>query len=149
MAKQSTCVLVGDATNARLFEVTPNRKRLTEVWPKALSAESPASRDIASDRPGRAFNSAGRGRHTQEPRTDPHRYEKTRFAHHVAHTLDEERKKNTFVRLILVAPPQFLGDLRAALPEPLSRCVSETVDKELTSLDTATLEKQLANTLRP
>ena len=53
-----------------------------------------------------------------EPGTDPARYEKIRFARDVTGKLHGEWKQNVFEPLVVIASPQFLGDLRAAMPLP-------------------------------
>jgi Protein required for attachment to host cells len=48
-----------------------------------------ATHDPVTDRQGRSFSSAGAGRSAIEARTDPHRDQKTKFAHHLAAMLSD------------------------------------------------------------
>ena len=146
MAKQTTWILVADATRARVFETSPGGP-LTSDLKRELSGENLSSAEIGSDRPGRTFDSGGQGRHGMEPPTDPKRHAKARFAHEVAQLLEDARKGHAFDRLIVVAPAQFLGDLRAAMPDQVARLVAEEVAKDFAMLPAHELETRLAESL--
>ncbi|GIX13808.1 MAG: host attachment protein [Paracoccaceae bacterium] len=148
MQKIETWILVADATSARLFRTRARHEPLQPVPGHALNTEIPPARELEDDRPGRTFDRFGAGRHAKEPRTDPVRVEKQRFAHRVAELLDADRRHNRFERLILVAPPQFLGDLRASLPEETRALVSAEIDKDYTRLDPEELRERLDEALR-
>jgi protein required for attachment to host cells len=49
--------------------------------------------------------------------------------------------------LTIVAPPQFLGDLRAAMPAQLEACVIQEVNKDLSKLKPAEILKHLKDTV--
>jgi protein required for attachment to host cells len=105
------------------------------------------SREIASDRPGRTFDSGGQGRHAKEPPTDPARHAQEEFARDVVRLLDEKRQSRAFKQLIVVAPPQFLGDLRALMPQQLREAVSEEIAKNLSKLSPQELQDHLRDVL--
>jgi len=65
----------------------------------------------------------------------------------VAAILDAERKKNAFEQLVVVAPPQFLGDLRASMPDHLKHLIVREINKDLSALSALDLEAQLAGLL--
>lgn len=147
MATKTEWMLVADAARARIFEVDAAKGALVRTPVREMTAETLASREIGSDRPGRSFDSAGQGRHAMEPPTDPHRYEKRRFAHDLAEVLEDERKKGNFGRLYLVAPPQMLGDLREALSDGLRRLVGCETAKDLAMLAPHEIEEHLDEVL--
>lgn len=89
-------------------------------------------RDIVSDRPGRAFDTAGQGRHAMEPHSDPHENEQRRMHHELAAYLDKEAKQGAFDRLVIVAPPKALGILRAELSGAVGARVTGELNKDLT-----------------
>lgn len=147
MKAPTTWLVVADAGGARCFTVDPNG--VIERTPHTTMAADPApSREIASDRPGRTFDSAGQGRHAKEEPTDPHRYEKRRFAHTLAERLEAAVDRNRVERLVIVAPPQLLGDVRTAMSETLRRAVASEVDKDLAMMPPHELERHLADELR-
>ncbi|MBB4287162.1 host attachment protein [Roseospira goensis] len=144
MSTSTTWVLVADATRARVFEATGQPLDLARTPVHEMTAADPPSRDIASDRPGRTFESVGDLRHAKEPPTDPHRHEKRRFAHAIAGLLERGRTTAAFDRLVIVAPPQMLGDLRDELSDPLRGLVIAEVDKDLSMLPPHDLAPHLA-----
>lgn len=147
MARKKTWVLVSDAAGGRFFEVSDNTK-LVPAYKHEIRSALPESGDIQSDKPGRTFDSGGQGRHAMEPPTDPKRHAKAEMAHTLSNTLDGQRKKNAFDRLIVVAPPQFLGDLREAMPKPLHDLVAKEIAKDLSKLKVHELERQLAGVIK-
>ncbi len=134
MRKTVTWVVVADGAHARLL-VNEGPGRGLEALPGGeLAAEHAPSRDINADRPGRTFDSTGQGRHAKEPPTDPHRDAKRRFAREVAGRLDAAHKRGDFDRVVLIAPPQALGDLRGHLSKGVQAKVSGELAKDLTHL---------------
>ena len=132
MRKTTTWVVVADGARARRLVNEGPGKGLEELPGGAMAAEHAPSRDIKADRPGRTFDSAGQGRHAKEPPTDPHRDAKRRFAREVAVRLDAAHKRGDFDRVVLIAPPQALGDLRACLSKGVQAKVSAELAKDLT-----------------
>lgn len=129
-----TWVLIADGSRARLFVNEGVGKGVQPALDQQFIGTKLPSRDIATDRPGRAFDSAGEGRHAMEPPTDPHRHEKQTFAQEIANVLEDARKRNAFDRLVVVAPPQALGDLRSGFSEDLRRMVTAELNKDLTKI---------------
>jgi protein required for attachment to host cells len=134
MKTEMTWVVVADGARARVFRLAENGQDLDPAWEHQLAGSRLRSREIASDRPGRTFDRAGEGRHAKEPPTDPARYEQEQFAHEVAERLEEDRKKNAFSELIIVASPRFLGDLRQSMTDHLDRCVRAEINKDLSKM---------------
>lgn len=133
---KTTWVLVADGAKARLLERVGANAPLIPASAKCFS-ESEArlpTREIGADRPGRVHESADTTRHAMEPRVDWHRYAKEQFARSVAGALENAALKKKFDELILVAPPQALGDLRSALGQHSSALVVGEVAKDLTNL---------------
>jgi protein required for attachment to host cells len=147
MSKPITWVLVADAARVRLFQVEQPQQTLAPALGQELIGTNLPSREIASDRPGRTFDSGGQGRHAKEPPTDPARHAQGEFARDVVRLLDEKRGSRSFERLIVVAPPQFLGDLRALMPQQLQESVSAEVAKDLSKLSLHELQDRLHEVL--
>lgn len=129
-------VLVADGAKARLLERVGPNGPLVPASAKCFS-ESEAripTRDIGADRPGRVHESADTTRHSMEPRVDWHRYAKGQFAGSVAGALDKAALKKKFDELVLVAPPQALGDLRSALGPHAKAMITGEIAKDLTNL---------------
>ena len=139
--------MVADAGRARVFELD-SQGALVRAPIREMDAEIAPSCEIGSDdRPGRAFDSAGQGRHAEEPRTDPHRYEKRRFAHELAGFLEDGRKHDLIGQLFIVAPPQMLGDLREEFSDELKKLVKTELAKDLSMLPPHEIEQHLEEIL--
>ena len=81
------------------------------------------------------------------PRVDWHNYEKHLFAKSMAKRLDQAALKKKFDRLILVAPPHTLGELRAALDKQTREKVSAELNKDLTNMSVQDLSAPLSEIL--
>jgi len=147
MPKQTTWVLVSDASGGRFFELSDDGK-LVPTYKQEIAGDVRQSREIGTDQPGRSHDRMGQGRHSMEAPTDPKRHAKAELAHELGLALDDQRKKHKFDRLIVVAPPQFLGDLRTAMTKPLQDLVVAEVNKDLSGSAPHQLETQLADVLR-
>ncbi len=138
--------LIADAQHARILEREAPLGAWRERMEERVEIADPRSRELGSDRPGRSHESASSARHAIEPRTDPHREAKRAFAGRLAEHL--EASEASYARLLLVAPPAFLGDLREALGDAARRKLLGTLDKDLAALPLADLAPRLAE-LRP
>jgi protein required for attachment to host cells len=138
----NTWVVVADGTRARLFNRHKNRK--LEEFDTLLSPEHRLHEgDLVSDRDGRAFDAAGMGRHAMGNKNATKDHEMTIFAKRLASRLEAGRNAGELERLVLVAPPRFLGQLRAHMSGPAAGLVALTIDKELTMLPADKLEGHL------
>jgi len=141
-----TWILVADASRARLFE--SNKK--TGPWELIEEFEHPASaakgHDIVADKFGRVQQSVADGtRSAMEPSTDPKEVEAMRFAQKLAAVLEQGHGCNAYGRLVLVAPPEFLGMLRKAIPATVAHRVAASVNKDLTQVPDRLLPQRLAD----
>lgn len=141
MAKTRLWVLVADGTRARILASEGRKSGLKPVPAGEFSTPVPPGREIASDRPGRSFESADGSRHAMAPPTDWRQFEKEKFAREVADILNAAAARQEYDRLILVAPAKTLGALRKALDKPAQARVVAEIDKDLThESDTALAE---------
>jgi len=105
-------------------------------------ADTPA-RELNTDRPGRAFDSAGQGRHAMSQGIDPVEQETIRFAKKVATIIENGRKQDAFERLVLVSDPSFLGHLRPGLSSATQQRLSTEIAKNLADADPETVRAVL------
>jgi protein required for attachment to host cells len=113
--KKRTWLLIADGSRAKVFESAGAHETLNEIDDMALAIHLPKSGDLLADRPGRTFDSVGAGRHAKENPTDPHRLLKRDFARKVVDELRRAMLGGRFNQIVLVAPPDFLGDPRELL----------------------------------
>lgn len=148
MKKTVTYILVADGARARLYSNHGVGKGLQAVSGATHKADlHHHDREILTDKPGRAFNSVGSGRSAMEPQTDWHRFEKHKFAREMAKVLDAAAASKAFDRLILIAPPATLGDLRTELGDAARKLVSAELAKDLTRHAEQELPQHLSEVL--
>ena len=140
-------VLVADSGRARLFQAEGTIGALQERTDLVMPTSRLQEQELVSDRPGRAFDSVGEGRHAMEPPTPAKEVESGRFAAELATLLESERQRGAYKRLVLVAPPAFLGQLRGALSDSVKTLVSAELDKHLVQLDAEAIRRHLPERL--
>lgn len=138
-----TWVLVANTSFARLFEAGERGGRMVEligfIAPQGRAHDSAFTRE----RPGRVQESAGVGRHGIEPRLQPHEKHAAEFAHELAEVLERGRVDHGYQRLVLMAPPRFLGRLRGSLHDQVSRLVVDAHDKDVSHASAGDIEALL------
>jgi protein required for attachment to host cells len=108
-------------------------------------------RDLKSDRPGRVFDHAAApgarrgavGHHSTGGERDARKVEARRFAQRIAKALDEARRQNRYERLVVMAPPAFLGLLREEMPAAVRALLALEVGKDLVRQPVASLSQYL------
>ncbi len=141
MAHEKTWILVADASRARIFAETDGRQPLEAI----LSLDHPLSKtsDMVRDSLPRTFDSAGEGRHAIAPKTDPHRAEKRSFAIELAGRLHDEAAKRSYDQLILIAPPQMMGDFRQALSDAVRARLRRELVLDLTHASASEIAERI------
>jgi len=143
MKPKTTWFLIADAGRAFVYASTGWDRGLEPVTDSPMEGDNRPTRAVGTERPGRVHESADTARHALAPRVDWHRDNKRRFAAEVAEFLEDANQRDRFDRLVVVAPPAALGDLRAALSDAVrSRIVGELA-KDLTKLPAADLPAHL------
>jgi len=147
MAK--TWILVAHEAGARIFDNRGPGKGLALVEAIEHPEGRARDRDIASDRPGRSFrkNSGDPRRASMSRAEGPHDRAVSDFARALADKLQLARVQNQFERLVLVAPPRFLGLLRSSLDGPTSQLVIGSVHKDLATSNEAELIERLGEVI--
>lgn len=138
-----TWVLVADRVRARLFEHDGGNALLNEIE----AFVNPEGRDPAGSRgdtrPPRTFESVGSARHAIEPQTTPETKYADRFARRLHDALEQGRVQHRYERLVLVAPPRFLGALHGALGKNVRSHVVSEVRRNLTAMTAAQIREHL------
>ncbi len=116
-----TYVVAGDSAEARIF-LTQSR---FGDWNEVLTLTNPGAdvpeRERVTDKPGRAFDSFGKGRHSMGRKETKRQNELRRFAREVGHRINGAMIAGEFEHLVLIAEPTFLGYLRQELSTATTR----------------------------
>ena len=141
-----TWIVVASATRARIF--LANGKK--QPWVEQLDLINLENRQLpqafASDQSGHM--AGAQGQHQTYPDVDnPKQRIADDFARRLTEKLEAAFLSKTFSQLILVAAPHFLGLLRAHMDANLLDAVKAGVAKDLTLLDTRSLQRRLSEFL--
>ncbi len=142
-----TWILIADGARARILEHRGPGSGLAAVKDMEFSWEKLSASDIMADRPGRAFASTGEARSAIEPRTDPVAKREADFVRMLAGVLRDPAADASFDRLVLVAAPKALGELRKALSSPVSQSVYAEIAKDLTKTPNDKISKHLKDVM--
>jgi protein required for attachment to host cells len=131
----NTWILVADGSRANLFSRhSDGQLEKLEGWDNPegrLAGSESQTDDLGSARPGSSMT----------PPTDPKRHSQEVFARQLAAVLKE--RCTGFTRLLVVAAPKFLGDLRQQLDESVRKKVAAEFAKDLTQLSAHELAPHL------
>ena len=136
-------VLVGDGQKALFLRNRGSAQRLRLVVEQVLERDNPPTREQGTDRPGRSNASVGVARSAMEE-TDWHNIGEERFAGELAEALYRHAHANPFEKLVVIAPPKILGNLRKAFHAEVAERVTAEIPKELTSHPVAEIERLVA-----
>ena len=138
----NSVVLVADGRKMLFLRNEGDNMDFNLVVEKAQEHVNPATRDQATDAAGRASSPRGGVQSSVEP-TDFHQLEEDRFAAEAADFLKVRALKNDYESLIVVAPPNTLGELRKHYHKEVSSRLTGELDKDLTGHPIADIEKAL------
>ncbi len=136
-------IVVADQSQARFLSMTGMRGKPEELDTLEAPSGRQHDREMNADRPGRSFDSHGEGRHAMGKRNSPSEQAAIRFAEDIAELLTARHNEKAFQRLVLCAPPRFLGLLREALPRSVTRDVALTLNKDLTAVKAGEIREYL------
>ncbi|MFZ7093410.1 host attachment protein [Primorskyibacter sp. 2E233] len=104
--------------------------------------DNPSDREQSANRPGRNTGGSPGQKSTMDD-TDWHELAKERFADELAEILYKQAHSGAFGRIVLVAPPAILGELRGKMHKEVRDRVVAEIDKTLTNHPIDQIEKLL------
>ncbi len=138
-----TWILVAENSRAKFFSAEDPTAPISEIEALICPNGRLHEGDLVSDNPGSDGGSVGQGRHVIDNKVTARDQEHINFAKQLATRLNTARKKGKYDRLVLVAPPAFLGLLRDSVSKEVSAMVSRQVDKNLVQQPAEVLRKYL------
>ena len=139
----ATWILVSNASKGRLFRNIGPSKGLELVQEFAHPQSREKNANLVSDRPGHNPG-AGNGHGSFVPAMLPKEHEADLFALELARELDAGRVKNLYSRLVLVASPSFMGQIKQHLSDAVQKLVSDSLEKDYTQSNEKELGRHLA-----
>ncbi|MBY6089999.1 baeRF12 domain-containing protein [Pseudooceanicola sp. 502str34] len=139
-------VLVADGEKALFMRnVTDAQDPMFEIV-REKKQDNPPDREQGTDSPGRKADT-GVGQRSAMEETDWHQIAKERFADEIAERLYKYAHAGRFDRILLIAPPATLGDLRQKLHKEVTARVVGEIPKTLTNHPLDQIEKLLKREL--
>jgi protein required for attachment to host cells len=139
----NSLVLVGDGQKALFLRNRGNAQHIDLIVERVLEQDNPATREQGTDRPGRR-STANLGTRSAMQEVDWHHIAKERFVHEIAEALYRQAHANLFKKLVIVAPPKVLGNLREAFHAEVLHRITAEIPKELTSHPVSEIERLVA-----
>ena len=124
-------IVVADRGGSRLFEYLGRGQGIVLLREQEHVEGRMKDGDFDADRPGRAFDRKGQGRHAHGREVSPSEQAAWEYARRLADELRTARVEGRLSRLVLMAPPAFLGMLRESLDAPTAALVAGTLAKDL------------------
>lgn len=137
MKKTVTWILTADHQHARVYSNDGPGRGIRPVETLSMDGHLPVSHEAGSHRPDIGFASRGGPSHGIEPSSTPHQQAGREFIDGVASAVSEALTHGGFDRLIVVAPPRALGELRELLPKQVRDRVVGELDLDLAKAPTA------------
>jgi len=144
-SQKITWVAVADGGKALLLVNTDTDATPVLRVMDAQALDNPPARDQGTDRPGR-MPDQGAHRSAVET-TDWHDIAEARFLKGFAERIDRAAQADRYDRMVLIAPPRVLGDLRAALSAPARRRIAAEIPHDLTHHRVDQIEARVAAAL--
>lgn len=148
--EHDTWVVIADGEKFLLLRNVGDARDINlQVVDEETSRNAPAH-ELATDRPGRRFDSTRPGRNgvvasgkSGLEETDWHRVAETRFAEHLADLLNQWAGQKRFGKLVVIADPRTLGTLRPAYGFDLEPLIQTEIAKDLTNLPLDRIEASI------
>lgn len=140
--KRGLWIVVADGEKALFLENRGDTQYPDLRVVQEMEQANPATREQGSDRPGRYSDGPSVHRSAVED-TDWHRLGKERFADEIAERLYKLAHRGAFKEMVLIAPPQVLGDMRRKLHKEVAEKITVEIPKTLTNHTIVDIENLL------
>ena len=137
--KHGLWVIVADGEKALFLRNKGDNKFPNLEVVQEMEQENPATREQGTDKPGQS----NEGPRSAVEETDWHRLGKERLAAEIAERLYKLAHRGAFDELVLIAPPQVLGEMRRKLHKEVSEKVQAEIPKTLTRHTISDIESLL------
>jgi protein required for attachment to host cells len=151
MKAKNTLIITADGENVYLYKNEGIDKGI-EKLKKEFHQDIPKGSDIVTDRAG--MEKMGRGSasmqnatHGYNPSDNPREEKKIRFLRDVLEYVNTKVSKGDYDRLVIIAPPQTLGDIRELLRDSIKGKIVAEIDKDLTSASIDELKNHLKDVI--
>ncbi len=135
---RTSWVVVASATSAQIYARQKKFGPLKAVGSLTEPGGRAREGELTSDEPGRSFDSHGKGRHAMEAGSARQQLREA-FAKSIAERVDGAAADGSFGSLVLIATPEMLGLLRAALGKNARGLLDMEIARNVTGADAETV----------
>jgi len=140
-------LLVVDGAKAQLYSAAPVTYRLTAIPEGTFKQATGVGRKSVTDRAGRGKNAGTQRRHAMAFRSDPHNKAETNFVKLIGQHINAVIREKQFDRLVLVAPPRAMSELRAVINSTAAKKIALEITHEWTKLGVREMAARLKSAL--
>jgi protein required for attachment to host cells len=133
-----TWIVAADSAHARVLQVADRKQELVEVDDLLNPEGRMQERELVSDAQPR-LNGPG-GTQSAREATGAVEHSVDLFSKRIGDYLEKARTEHRYDKLVLVAPPKFLGKLRKELGKEVAKLVTDELDKDLYRANARELE---------
>ena len=142
----TTWIVAADSARTRVLQVADREKRLVEIEDFVNPEGRMNEQELTTGaEPRFSGHGGGAGPASDREAQGVREHSVTMLAKRLDDYLEKARNQQRYDRLVVVAPPKFLGTLRKELGKEVSKLVSEEIPKDLSSLDARELERYFAS----
>ena len=144
--KSGHWVLVADGARGLILENegTAAEPQLRVI--RHFDQHTPKTSELGDAKPGRTFESVGTRRSATEA-PDLHQRAEDRFVTMIMHEIAKEASADSFEKIVIVAPPVALGEMRKAVANGLKDRITAWIDKDLTKEPIPAITKSVIKAL--
>lgn len=152
-ADTDTWILVANRGGAKIFASDGGTRNLRLIEDIPHPKGRLKNRDIDADRQSHAARAQGPGttgqgsqaysRNGLVNKNETTFHEMQVFARELASLMQKGRSEKAYSKLVLVAEPRFLGELRATLDEPTRKAVDREIDRDLYNFDSRGIREHI------
>jgi len=124
-------ILIADSSRAKIFRTHIPLESLEMVYEEVNVQGRKKASDLYSDKAGTQQSGSG-GFHSFAGERQS--FEEMKFSRKLCHLLQKEYLAGEFSKLMLIAAPHFLGELRKHLEYECKEALLMTIDKDLVNL---------------
>lgn len=136
-------VFIGDGQRALFLRNVGDAEFPNLKAERVFKEKDSPTHEQGTDRPGRAFKRAGTNVRSSVETTDWHELEKEQFAARVAAALERLVRASDTRKIVVVAPPRTLAELRRVFHADVKARIVAEVNKDLTKEPVWEIEKHL------
>ena len=140
-----TFVVVADGRKMLFFRNEGDEDYPQLELDRKRKQDNPPNQEQKANEAGRSFSSTGERRSKMED-TDFHQLEEDRFAAETAELLYKRAFANDFEKLLVIAPPRTLGELRKHYHKEVEDRLIGEIDKDLTGHTIVEIEEIVKST---